>query len=173
MVMLAPTLHTVDIRKILQEVNAVVQQELTAKRQASLKMLIVDDDPAEQQMLCNMLASYGEPDTAVTGKEAVNAFRSALKKGKPYNLICLDMLSETECFETLKHIRKIEMEKGIHGLDGVKIMMTTASGGSQHNTDAFRSGCEGYLKKPVDEKKLINLLKTLNFDNKILKKMTT
>ncbi len=149
------------------------QKKATAKNKASLKMLIVNDDPAEGQMLRKMLAPFGEIGIVFSTKEAVEAFQSALREGNPFDLICIDMLLETNGRKTLRHIRKIEREKGVHALDGVKIMMITAAGAvgdSQNNMESFKSGCEGYLKKPVDEKKLINLLKTLSFDNKALKK---
>lgn len=135
----------------------------------SLKMLIVDDDPAGLQILNRMLAPYGKTDIAITGKDAVEVFQAALNAGNPYDLICLDMLSEADGKEMLKQIRTLEKEKGVHALDGVKIMMTTAAEGNQHNTGPFKSGCTGYLKKPVNETKLINLLNTLSFDKKALK----
>lgn len=146
------------------------QKKPTAKKEEFLKMLIVDDNPPVGQGLCKMLAPFGETGIVVTGKEAVAAFRSALQVGEPYDLVCLDMMSEAEGRETLKHIRRIEKEKGIHPLDGVKIMMTTAAGISKSSDENFESGCEGYLKKPISEQKLINLLKTLSFNDKTLKR---
>jgi two-component system chemotaxis response regulator CheY len=151
----------------------VERKKATAKNKASLKMLIVNDDPAQGQMLRKMLIPFGETGIAFSPKEAVETFQSALKEGNPFDLICIDMLPETNGRKTLRHIRKIEREKGVHALDGVKIMMITAAGaleGSQNNMEAFKSGCEGYLKKPVEKKKLINLLKTLSFDSRALKK---
>jgi two-component system chemotaxis response regulator CheY len=148
----------------------VKQEEESAKNKTWLKMLIMNDEPAGGEMLRKMLAPYGKIDITVKGNDAVEAFKTAFKEGKPYDLICLDMVSERDTKEILKQTRKIEREKGIHSLDGVKIIMLTAAQNRQNNMKTFKSGCEGYLKKPVDEKKLINLLKTLSFDNKALKK---
>jgi two-component system chemotaxis response regulator CheY len=153
----------------LQEVEAVVQKKAKKDSTTSLKMLIVDDDPGGLQTLSRMLSPYGETDIAVTGKDAVEVFQAAMNAGKPFDLICLDMLSEADGREMLTQIRTLEKAKGVHALDGVKIMMTTAAEGSQNNMGAFKSGCTGYLKKPVNETKLINLLKTLSFDKKALK----
>jgi len=155
----------------MQEVNAVEKKERSAKNKTSLKMLIVNDEPAGAELLRKMLAPFGETGIVFSTKEAMEAFQSTLKEGKPFDLICIDMMSETNGRITLRHIRKIEREKKVHALDGVKIMMITAAEDRQNNLKAFKSGCEGYLKKPVDEKKLINLLKTLSFDNKALKKI--
>ncbi len=141
------------------------QKKPAAKKEKFLKMLIVDDNPSVGQGLCQMLAPFGETVIVVTGKEAVAAFRSALQEGKPYDLIC-HMISEAEGRETLRQIRRIEKVKGIHPLDGIKIMMTTAAGISKSSDENFESGCEGYLNRPISEQKLINLLKTLSFNDR-------
>jgi len=64
--------------------------------------------------------------------------------------------------ETLKQIRQYEKEKEICGLDGVKILMTTAIDDSDSIKTAFREQCEGYLVKPIDKQKLIQKLKELD-----------
>jgi two-component system chemotaxis response regulator CheY len=145
----------------------VAPKETKAKKEspAKLKMLIVDNDPAGGQMLNKMLAPYGDTEISLTVKEAINAFRSAMKAGNPYDLVCIDIVPERDTGEIVKQIRETEKEKGVHALDGVKIMITTAATDSQNNRDNFKSGCEGYLKKPVAETKLINLLKTLSFED--------
>ena len=142
----------------------------TVKKKEYLKMLIVDDNPPVEKGMPTMLAPFGETGIVNTGEEAVTAFCSALQAGDPYDLVCLNLISESDGRETLKHIRRIEKEKGIHPLDGVKIMMTTATGISKSCDESFGSGCEGYLKRPISEEKLISLLKTLSFNDKTLKR---
>jgi two-component system, chemotaxis family, chemotaxis protein CheY len=63
--------------------------------------------------------------------------------------------------EVLKEIRRLESEKGIMGLDGTKIIMTTALSDSQNIIPAFRSQCDAYLVKPFDRQKLVRELKGL------------
>lgn len=128
----------------------------------SLNMLIVDDDFFSRQLLKSMLLPYGNLDIAVNGEETLTAVKVAIEKGEPYDLICLDILMPVmDGQETLKQIRKFEKEKGIHGLDGVKIVMITGVNDNRNVLDAFNTGCEGYIKKPLDEDKLFELLKTL------------
>jgi len=57
--------------------------------------------------------------------------------------------------EALTEIRRIENEHGIGGLDGVKVIMTTALDDSTNIFGAFREGCEAYVVKPVCKDKLL------------------
>ncbi len=131
----------------------------------TLKILIVEDDFASRKVMNAQLKLYGNCDTAVNGKEAVNAFREAIEEGQRYDLICLDiMMPEMNGHEALKKIREIELKNGIYGFEGVKIIMTTALADSKNVMEAFKEQCEGYLVKPVRKEKLIELLQTLGFD---------
>lgn len=121
-----------------------------------MRCLIVEDEFTARKLLQVYLSDYGDCFVAVNGHEAVEAFRDALKEKKPYDLICLDiMMPGMNGHETLKAIRRIESEHGIAGLDGVKVIMTTASDDSKDVMGAFRSGCEVYLVKPVERENLL------------------
>ena len=43
----------------------------------------------------------------------------------------------------------------IDGLDGVKVIMTTAMADGKTIMSAFREQCEAYLLKPIDVQKLL------------------
>jgi len=127
-----------------------------------MKILITEDEFTSRRLLQKLLSAYGECDVASNGREAVEALQIALNEGQPYDLVCLDiMMPEMDGHEALKRIREVEAEKGIVGLDGVKVIMTTALGDSKNIFSAFRAGCEGYIIKPLDKKKLVNELKKL------------
>ena len=127
-----------------------------------MKCLVVEDDFAARKLLQVYLSDYGDCDIAIDGSEAVKAFKNALNEDCPYDLICLDiMMPNMNGHEALEAIRKIESDRGIGGLDGVKIIMTTALGDSKNVMGAFRKGCEAYIVKPVDKKKLIDEAKNL------------
>jgi two-component system chemotaxis response regulator CheY len=126
--------------------------------------LIVDDDRANQLILQKYLIDYGTCDMAGNGREAVLAFRQALEKKHPYNLILLDLLMpEMGGQEALTIIREIEEKQGIIGLDGVKIIMTTSIDDFKAIAQAFSSQCEGYLIKPIQKQKFIEQLHALGF----------
>lgn len=114
------------------------------------KCLIVEDDLAARKLLQIHLSDWGQCDSAVNGCEALAAFRQALDTDCPYDLVCLDiMMPEMDGHQTLRAIRQLEEESGIFGLDGVKVIMTTALGDSKNVFSAFREGCEAYVVKPV------------------------
>ncbi len=127
-----------------------------------MKILIVEDDPTSRNVLQRLIASYGEADVAENGKEAVVAFTKAIDAGDPYELICLDiMLPEMDGQEVLREIRRIEEEKGIAGIEGVRVIMTTALNDAKSIMTAYNSQCEGYLVKPIVKEKLNDVLKKL------------
>lgn len=127
-----------------------------------MKTLIVEDDFAARKLMQRWLSSCSDCDIAVNGIEAVDAFNEALKEGAPYDLICLDiMMPQMDGHQTLEAIRQLESDHGIGGLDGVKVIMTTALGDSKHVMDAFREGCEGYIVKPVEKQKLLTEMEKL------------
>ena len=127
-----------------------------------MKCLIVEDDFAARKLLQRYLSDHGECDIAVDGNEAVEAFRQATDEEWPYDLICLDiMMPNMDGHEALKAIRQIESDHGINGLDGVKVIMTTALDDSQNVMDSFREGCEAYIVKPVEKNKLFEEMTNL------------
>lgn len=122
-----------------------------------MKILIVEDDFTSRKLLHVFLAPVGECHIAVNGKEAVDAFLQALEEGKPYSLICLDiMMPEMDGQTALKKIREIEQGKGVPPHKEVKVIMTTALDTPRDVVEAFyRSGCTSYLIKPIERRALI------------------
>ncbi len=127
-----------------------------------MKTLIVEDNFVNRKYLLRLLQPFGECDIAVNGREAVNAFQVSLDSGRPYDLICMDiMMPEMDGQEALKIIRQIEADHKIQGLDVVKILMTTAVDERKMILNSFDIGCEGYLIKPIEPQKLYQSLKEL------------
>lgn len=127
-----------------------------------MKCLVVEDDFAARRLLKRYLSDYGDCDVAVDGREAVESFRQAMDEKEPYDLICLDiMMPNMDGREALRAIRQIEHEHGIEGLDGVKVIMTTALGDSKNVIGSFREGCEAYIVKPVEKDKLLEEMENL------------
>lgn len=127
-----------------------------------MKCLIVEDDFAARKLLQVYLSDYADCFIAVNGHEAVEAIREALEEGESYDLICLDiMMPEMDGHKALEAIRQVEKEHGIGGLDGVKVIMTTALDDSKNIMGAFRTGCEAYIVKPIRKEKLLEEIKQL------------
>ncbi len=121
-----------------------------------MKCLIVEDDFISGKLLETYLADHAECFVACDGPEAVEAVVDALDFGQPFDLICLDvMMPGMSGHEVLTEVRRIEAERGIGGLDGVKVIMTTALDDSGNIMGSFREGCEAYVVKPVCKDKLL------------------
>lgn len=126
------------------------------------RFLVVDDDRLCRELLKDILAPYGKCDFAYNGQEGVDAIRLALEEGRPYELVCLDiMMPGTNGHQALEAMREIEVQHGVYGSDGVKVIMTTALRDSKHCMKAFHEGCEAYLTKPIRKDELIQRMSDL------------
>lgn len=135
-----------------------------------MRILIVEDDLTSRKVIYKLMSDYGECDITVDGMEAIDAFLLAYDEGKPYDLICLDiMMPKLDGMSALKVIREMEIEKNISKDQRVKIIMTTALNDTENVYEAFEYGCEGYAAKPLDSKKLIEVLEKLELIDKVKK----
>ena len=122
-----------------------------------MKALIVDDDLTTRIVLQETLSRYGEVHTCVDGTEAVQACVSALDQGKPYDLICLDILMPTMGgLEALRLIREEERRGG--SPPRAKVIVATSSNDTGTITKAFSELCDAYIVKPIDAAELLNLV---------------
>ena len=130
-----------------------------------MRTLIAEDDATSRLLLEGYLSPYGECHAAQNGREAVEAFREARRRGRGYDLICMDiMMPEMDGHETLECIRNIEQERGIWGLDAVKVVMITALGDFENVRKSFRGQCDAYLVKPIRRNKILSAVRDLGFD---------
>jgi two-component system chemotaxis response regulator CheY len=125
-----------------------------------MKILIAEDDYVSRKFLFEFLSKYGTCDITVDGMEALDAFLLALEDGKPYNLICLDiMMPKIDGFKALKAIRDIERQKGIDEGKKARIIITTALANTAEDFQASDTGSEAYVAKPIDTNKLLDTIK--------------
>lgn len=132
-----------------------------------MRILIVDDDFAIRKIVSIWLKKYGECETVENGKEAVGIFEAAHKAGKPFDLICLDiMMPVMNGIDALKSIRKLEADLGVNDGCGVKVIMATAAASPKSIMGAFNEQCEAYLIKPIDENELFETVERLFAEQK-------
>lgn len=125
-----------------------------------MKILIAEDDAVSRRTLQAVLTPYGECHLAEDGEAALETFITEMAKKSPFDLVCLDiMMPRVSGLEVLKSIRQLEEEAGIGGLDGVKIVMTTAVEGKREVLGAFKLGCEAYILKPIDVQELLSKIR--------------
>lgn len=133
-----------------------------------MKILIAEDDLVSRKFLYKIMEEYGDCDLVVDGLEALDAFLMALKDKEPYHLICLDiMMPKADGVKVLKAVRDLEEQYGIASKDRVKIIMTTALAEAHLVRTAFEYGCEAYATKPIDTKRLIEVMKKLGLIDEI------
>ena len=117
------------------------------------RILIVDDNFENRQLLAEILREVSECDFAANGAEAVDAYNLSLK-GQTYNLILLDIeMPGINGLEILKKIRESEKKAGIRLGEGIPIIIVTAY--EKRFLEAFNYGCDDYVLKPIDPDLLI------------------
>lgn len=129
-----------------------------------MKILIAEDDLVSRKFLHKFLLRYGECDLVVDGIEAIDAYMLSIKEGNPYALICLDiMMPKVDGVKVLKAIKDLETQLGVLPENRAKIIMTTALAETQIVEQAFEHGCDAYASKPIDTKKLVEVIEKLGF----------
>lgn len=127
-----------------------------------MKILIVEDEASLQEMMQLYLADYGTCDIADNGMEALKAVEAAMVSEQPYDLICMDvMMPEMDGMEALKNIRRLEFKHFREGLPSTKVIMITAKNQARDLMNAYDAGCEAYITKPFDRKKLLEQMRQL------------
>lgn len=132
-----------------------------------MKILIAEDDRTSRIFMEKFMSKYGDCDVAVDGMEALDLFMEAVKKEQPYDLACLDvMMPKVDGLKLLKVIRTLENQHKVPQEERVKIIMMTALADVDYVDQAFKLGCDAYAPKPVDTKKVIEVLQNLGMIDK-------
>jgi two-component system, chemotaxis family, chemotaxis protein CheY len=133
-----------------------------------MRVLIVDDDFISRRLLHKILSVHGDCDIAVDGAEAIKAFELAWSEGKPYDLICMDIvMPNIDGQQALKTIRESERERSIHFAHEVKVIMTTSVADPESVENAiYKGGATSYLIKPVSRSTMVNELEKLGLIEK-------
>ncbi len=130
----------------------------------SARFLLVDDDPAILSLLEDHLKDFGQCTTTSNGQQAISAFRSALESDKPFDVVCLDIkMPDMDGQKVLKEIRKAEKSRGT---SHSKVIMVTGLDTPSDKLKAVKSGCDGYLVKPIGKTLLQDAVQGMGFSKK-------
>jgi PAS domain S-box-containing protein len=123
-------------------------------RLAGRRVLVVDDNATNRQILGQQLGYWGLRTTAVeSGARALASLREAAASGPGYDLAILDMnMPEMDGLDLARTIKEEP------SLAGVKLVLLTSFGRRGHGAEAARIGISAYLTKPVDEADLYDCL---------------
>lgn len=112
-------------------------------------VLVVDDSEIVQRTMVRKITEYGQRvDVASNGKDAL-----AMLQGTPYKLVFLDILMPgMDGFEVCKKIKKSAEYKSS------AVYMLSSKDGMFDKVRGSLAGCNGYLVKPLEVRKLREVL---------------
>jgi len=127
-----------------------------------MRILIAEDDLTSARYMEGLMARFGECQITSDGELAVEAFTAALDEGRPFQVVCLDvMMPNRNGQEALQQIRALEHERGVKSADEAKVVMTTALGDVRSVMGAYKEGATAYVTKPIMPERMFETLRSL------------
>lgn len=125
---------------------------------ANLRILIVDDDPISQNILCKQLAAWGyAADTVSESEAALDKLRTAAVQAKPFTAVLLDLGMPERTSNRLSTRIRATSE-----LANVLLIAMIPISAPCDVSDLRASGFNDYVSKPIVPSELYNsLLKTI------------
>lgn len=121
------------------------------KAHCSLRILLAEDSPVNQQLVFEILAKQGHTvEVAFNGKQALAAM-----KAQRFDVILMDVqMPEMGGLEASSEIRRMEQNTGKH----IPIIALTAHAMSGDRERCLAAGMDGYLPKPFYPSELLDAL---------------
>lgn len=147
-----------DIEETVTGINSNVKKS----PKETLNILVAEDNLHARLLMQEILSPLGNVFSVVNGEEAVVAFLDSLRRGDPYDLICLDIMMPIKDGQTvLKEIRETEKDRGILPGKGVTIVMTTALTDPKNVMKTYDEMCNAYIFKPINIAEFMKQLQNL------------
>jgi CheY-like chemotaxis protein len=125
-----------------------------AQNLEGLRVLAVDDNATNRQILKHQLESWGMIYTeAGSGAEALELLRAAAQRNEQFQLAVLDLMMP--CMNGFELARRIKADPS---LAGIELVMLTSFGERGDVATAQEIGIAAYLTKPVRQAQLFNCL---------------
>jgi PAS domain S-box-containing protein len=122
-----------------------------------LSILVAEDNDINALLARALLVKLGHyPTIATTGTEAINLWLKARASGHPYDLVLMDVqMPGCDGIEATCRIRAAEAE---HASPRTPIIALTANAFVEDRVAYLASGMDGFLVKPLDRGRLIEIL---------------
>ncbi len=137
--------------KVIEEIDTSIPKEFLDKK-GEFNILIVDDDPVNQQVLANHLSfdNYNIT-TAYNGEDALKVIEGTQR----FDLILLDiMMPRMSGYEVCKRIREKYLPSEL------PVIMITAKNQVSDLVEGFSYGANDYLAKPFSKNEFLARIKT-------------
>jgi signal transduction histidine kinase/ActR/RegA family two-component response regulator len=131
---------------VVTELPIVLPQSLPQSKTRHL--LLVDDNPINIKLLTAVVRKLNHTFiTASNGLEAVEVFQKSLEHGPPIDLVFMDVsMPIMNGFEATRGIRQLEKDAGVAAC---RVVVLTGLSSSLSRNEAFASGTDTFLTKPV------------------------
>jgi two-component system cell cycle response regulator len=137
----------IDTRTLPARVSAFLPQKTPPTSTSGLKILVIEDVPAELKLAQLVLESNGHH---VNGAAAAERALLAIKEDQP-EIILLDMMLPGIDGLALARLLKADPETS-----GIQIVAVTAHPERFSRKDAMAAGCDAYITKPINARELVN-----------------
>ncbi|MBT8447520.1 MAG: response regulator, partial [Gammaproteobacteria bacterium] len=119
-----------------------------------LKALIVDDNETNRDVLGHQLDAWNiNYDSIAAGRQSVPILESALKAGRPYDLVIVDrQMPEMDGMEVARAIKKHQ------GLAQTPVIMLSSINQLEATSQWFQAGVDYYVNKPVRQAELFDAI---------------
>jgi PAS domain S-box-containing protein len=119
------------------------------------RILLADDNPANQKLISIRLARAGaEVVTANDGKEALDRTRDAVREGRPFDAVIMDMqMPVLDGYEAVRQLRASGFTD--------PILAVTAYAMSDDREECLRLGCDDFISKPIEWDRFLGKLTRL------------
>ncbi|CAJ2502073.1 Uu.00g049260.m01.CDS01 [Anthostomella pinea] len=125
-------------------------------RTSPVEYLLVDDNPINLRILCAYMKKLGHPyATAVDGQEAVDLFKAC-----PNRFVCILMDISMPRLDGMAATQQIRAHERDQNLKACAVFALSGLASTSAQKDAFESGIDLFLTKPVRLQELDDILST-------------
>ena len=127
----------------------------TTRRDDAIRVLVAEDGEDNRRLVTHHLAKAGmQTSIATNGLEAIDLALASRRSGNPFHLILMDMqMPELDGYEATRRLR----QEGWRG----PIVALTAHAMSGDRERCMEAGCDEYLAKPMDRRRLLEVVQRL------------